>query len=160
MAMNTVNVLEDSSTGKLNQNQKGTNGAAHVRLINGTGEITKNRLINPDATPAEATNRVTWTQGENTRRFRIWAYPDAETNDIAANAVAHIEIDISYSFVIDSVNYASGNLLLSETGGADVDVQMFKGQYNEPTEWFDGTSYFTSVQFSVPVNSKIYIEAQ
>ena len=30
MAMNTVNILEDPSTGKLNQNQKGTNGAAHV----------------------------------------------------------------------------------------------------------------------------------
>lgn len=87
-------------------------------------------------------------------------YPDAETNDAAANGVAHIEADIAYSFVIDSLNYTTGNELLAETGGAAVDVQIFKGQYNEPTEWFIGADHFTSVQFSVPVNGKLYIEAE
>jgi len=144
----------DPSTGQLFDD-----GAGRVR-ISPDSATTKNRLNNPDATPAEATNRITWTPEENVTELYIWIYPDAQTVGAAQYGVAEIEDDDSATIVFDSISYADGNVLLAATGGAAVTVQMEKVKYNTKNGPFNGTSYFSSLQFDVPVNSKVYVEAQ
>lgn len=111
MAMNTVNVLEDSSTGKLDQNQKGTNGAAHVTAVDPSNTVHNRYRTGITATIATGTKTVTFTQAEDVRAVRFYfstanlfrvvfdAASDGDAQAKLATATDSASADVQYHLV-------------------------------------------------------------
>lgn len=112
MAMNTVNVLEDFSTGKLNQHQKGTNGAAHVRPWPGPQGLAHNREV-LDVTTRKS---VTWADAENITEVTVVAHQAINTGGQPADGVL---------VCFDSPSNAVASAWLTETEHTASDSQRF-----------------------------------
>jgi hypothetical protein len=141
----------------------GVNGATKVSPIAGTGEATKNRLNNPDATYAEATNSMTWTAEENVTQIYITLFADAAALEIAGGTAGDYGAPQAESHgwaVFDAINSAAEVALLGDAGGAAVDVQLVPLVYGKRMGPFIGTSYFTRLGLDASVNSKVFVEAQ
>lgn len=131
---------------------KSTNGAAHVRQVNGTSQLTKNRNINAAVvTYAEATNTATWTASDNVTEVVIT--PKSAT-------AAGIQNDEFCLVCFDAGTEAIANAFFADTGGAASDVEYHIIPVAESRR-FTFTSYLSRVDV-LPLNDtmRVIVEAQ
>ena len=82
----------------------------------------------------------------------------------ATSAKAHVQFDFKRmpdaNMVADAIDYTAGTSLLGFTGGASLDSQIIPLEYGVRNGPFYCTGHLSALDFSVPVNSEMKVEAQ
>ena len=127
-------------------------GAAIVRNVEGTGEVTKNRNINAAATTyAAATNSATWTSADNVTDINIV---------VKSATAAAIQNDEFVLVVYDVTNEAVAAGFFADTGGISSDIEYEMIPVGVPISR-QFTSYLSRIDV-LPLNDtmRVIVKAQ
>ena len=117
----------------------------------GVANQLNNRYIEPDASGAiGGINTVTYTEAENVRNITMSAYTDA-----AITSLQDYLVHVWCVFDAPDDATAAAWIALAKSGSASTNV--FAIPYGQRVE-FNGSSYFSRIDFDMSVNGKIFIE--